>query len=125
MATYLATWGGPGPKPFQAPVVAQPVTPSVVVPVISDTAFRHKKKRKQKYQLEQVGRPAIPVSVVRVPDAIAEPTKYDFRTLAELSGKSIEAFRAEVDREIAELMRKTQEDDDEEAFALILAALED
>lgn len=125
MATYLATWGGPGPKPFTAPVIVQPVVPTVPVTVISDGAFRRKKKRKQKYQLEQIGKPAIPVSVIRVPDATVDPKKIDFRSLAEISGTSIEDFRAEVDRDIADLMRKAQEDDDEEAFAMILTSLED
>lgn len=121
--TSLAVWGGPGPAPFHAPVVVQPV---VLIPVtgISDTAFR-RKKRKQKYQLQQIGRPAVPVSVVSVPDSVPEPTKVDFPTLADLSGTSIESLRAEVDREIAILMRRQQEDDDEEAFTLILSALED
>ena len=124
MATYLATWGGPGPAPFHAPVVVQPpVVPSVPVTAIADTAFR-RKKRKRKYQLEQIGKPAVRVSVIAVPDAAIDQTKRDFRTLVELSGKSMEAFRAEMDREIAALMRKQQDDDDEEAFALILAALE-
>jgi len=124
MATYLATWGGPGPAPFHAPVVVRPpVVPTVPVTAIADTAFR-RKKRKRKYQLEQIGKPAVRVSVIAVPDAAIDQTKRDFRTLVELSGKSMEAFRAEMDREIAALMRKQQDDDDEEAFALILAALE-
>ena len=124
MATYLATWGGPGPAPFHAPVIVQPpVIPTVPVTAIADTAFR-RKKRKRKYQLEQIGKPPVRVSVIAVPDAAIDQTKRDFRTLVELSGKSMEAFRAEMDREIAALMRKQQDDDDEEAFALILAALE-
>jgi len=125
MATYLATWGGPGPTPFHAPVVVQPVVPTAASTGISDTAFRRKKKRKQEYQLEQIGKPAVRVSVIAVPDAALDQTKRDFRTLVDLSGTSIEASRAEVDREIADLMRKAQDDDDEEAFAMILTALED
>jgi hypothetical protein len=125
MATYLATWGGPGPAPFHAPVVVQPpVVPTIPVTAIADTAFR-RKKRKRKYQLEQIGKPAVRVSVIAVPDAAIDQTKRDFRTLVELSGKSMEAFRAEVDREIAALMRKQQEDDDEEALTMILTVLED
>jgi hypothetical protein len=124
MATHLATWGGPGPTPFHAPVVVIPVIPGVAVTGISDTAF-WRRKRKKKYQLEQIGKPAVRVSVIAVPDAAIEPTKYDFRTLAELSGTSIEAFRAEVDREIAALLSKAQDEDDEEALTMILTMLED
>jgi len=123
MATSLAVWGGPGPSPFHAPAPAIPVIPSVPQQAISDSAFR--RNRKRKWQLEEIGRPEAPVSVVSVPDAIPEPEKYDFRTLAELSGTSIEAFRAKVDREIAALLHKLQEDDDEEAFTMILTMLED
>jgi hypothetical protein len=91
---------------------------------IADTAFRRKKKRR----IQEVERPAQPIDPVRVGavGAVPAPTKtYDFRTLAELSGTSIEAFRAEVDREIADLMLKIQEQDDEEALTVILTALED
>jgi len=125
MATSLAVWGGPGPAPFHAPAQVIPTAPSAPPTAISDSAFRRKKKRKHKYQLEQIGKPAIPVSVIAVANAAPEPEKYDFRTLAELSGTSIEAFRAKVDREIAALLHKLQEDDDEEAFTMILTMLED
>lgn len=127
MATYLATWGAPGPRIFTAPVI-QPAAPVLVAqpgPVdsqrIADTAFRRKKKRR----IEAITEPAQPAVEPRIIVTAPIPKKpCDFRTLAELSGKSIEVFRAEVDQEIAQLLAAQQERDDEEALTLILAALE-
>lgn len=128
MATYLATWGAPGPRVFTAPIIQQPA-PVVVVqagPVdsqrIADTAFRRKKKRR----IEAITEPVKPVVEPRIVVTAPIPEKpRDFTTLAELSGKSIEAFRAEVEQEIADLLAAQQERDDEEAITLILSALED
>lgn len=90
---------------------------------IADTAFRRKKKRR----IQELEAPSEPVQIV-VTDVSAPietvTPKHDFRSLAELSGKSIEVFRAEVDREIAQLLRESQERDDEDAFALILAMVD-
>lgn len=124
--TYLATWGAPGPQVFHAPVIviAPPGTAGAVdSPRIADTAFRRKKKRQQ---IEAITRPARAIDLIAV-GALGAPSiakKPDFRTLAELSGKSVEAFRAEIDQEIAQLLAEQQERDDEEAFTLILSTLE-
>jgi len=92
---------------------------------IADTAFRRKKKRR----LREIEQPAHPVDPIRVGALGATPIPpaktYDFRSLVELSGKSVEASRVEVDQEIARLLVEQQERDDEEAMTLILAALED
>lgn len=126
MATYLSTWGAPGPRVFKAPVIQQPVVVVQPGPVdsprIADTAFRRKKKRR----IEAIGEPAKPVVEPRIVVTAPVPEKpRDFHTLAELSGKSVEAFRAEVDQEIADLLAAQQESDDEEALTLILATIED
>ena len=128
--THLAIWGAPGPQVFHAPAVI-PAAPVVQPgPVdsgrIADTAFRRKKKRR----IEAIQQPAQPVAATAAITAIAAvpalPARtYDFRTLAELSGKSVEIFRTEVEQEIAQLLADQQERDDEEALTLILAALED
>jgi len=92
---------------------------------IADTAFRRKKKRRQR-EIEQPAQPVDPIRVGAIGAIPIPPAKtYDFRSLAELSGKSVEAFRAEIDQEIARLLAEQQERDDEEAITLILAALED
>lgn len=130
MATYLATWGAPGRRVFTAPVIQQP-TPVVVVqpgPVdsqrIADTAFRRKKKRR----IEAITAPSLAglVDSQRIVVTAPIPEKpRDFKSIVELSGKSVDAFRAEIDQEIAQLLAAQQESDDEEAITLILAALED
>lgn len=94
---------------------------------IADTAFRRKKKRR----IEEIAKPGQPAQAIarlenHVPVRLsALGIKPDFRSLAELSGKSVEVFRTEVDQEIAQLMGELQERDDEDALTLILAALED
>jgi len=92
---------------------------------IADTAFRRKKKRRQR-EIEPPAQPVDPIRVGAIGAIPIPPAKtYDFRSLAELSGKSVEAFRAEIDQEIARLLAEQQERDDEEALTLILAALDD
>ena len=126
--TYLAIWGAPGPQIFHAPVVIPPVVIAQPGPVddrIADTAFRRKKKRRIEalaQNSDRVTAIAVLPTIAVVPRSIKSP---DFRSLAELSGRSVEAFRAEVDQEIAQLLAAQQERDDEEALTLILAALED
>ncbi len=127
--THLALWGAPGPQIFHAPAVIPPTVPPVVQPGpvddrrISDTAFRRKKKRR----IEQIVPAAEPLQVPQLQPSVLQLQRppLDFRTLAELSGTSVEAFRTEVDREIAQLLADQQEQDDEEALTMILTALED
>lgn len=120
MPTYLATWGAPGPRIVTPAIVQPPIV--VIQPAISDTAFRRKKKRRL---VEQILKPVEPAKATTVISAVTAAPKPNFRTLAELSGKSIDILRAEMDPEIAELLDLQQERDDEEALTLILAALED
>lgn len=130
MATYLATWGAPGPRVFTA-VVIQPAAPVLVAqpgPVdsqrIADTAFRRKKKRRIEAITASSQAGLVHSQRIDVTAAITEKPR-DFKSLFELSGKSVYAFRAEIDQEIAQLLAAQQESDDEEAITLILAALED
>jgi hypothetical protein len=123
--TFLATWGAPGPQVFHgraAPTPSVVTQPGPVDGRIADTAFRRKKKRRTAV----IEAPAQPVDPIRVGAVGAIPTPPpDFRTLATLSGKSVEAFRAEIDQEIAQLLVAQQERDDEEALTMILTLLED
>jgi len=93
---------------------------------ISTGAYRKKKRKKIGPQaVREETRPAIP-SQRPAPPRIAQPV--DFETLSQAIGKSLDALRAEVDEEIAELMQAAvlREDEDEIAeLALILMALED
>lgn len=123
--TQLAIWGAPGPI-FHGRAAPNPtiMQPGPVDGRIADTAFR----RKKKLRLADIETPLQPVQPIRAGavGALSLPARtYDFRTLAELSGKSMEVFSAEIDQEIAQLLAHQQERDDEEALTLILTALED
>ena len=93
---------------------------------ISTGAYRKKKRKKIGPQgVREETRPAIPS--VRPPAPLQAPQPVDFQALAQVAGKSLDALRAEVDSEIAELMREIElREDDEEVgeLALILATIE-
>lgn len=94
-------------------------------PRISEGAFRRKRKKLRR-QLE----PNEPIFIAPASLEIAPPQAVidrvpNFQVLAQVSGRTYEQLSRQIDQEIAAIMEREQEADDEEALLMILTALED